>query len=72
MDYDCRRIVAKAMVVTSTYGYDDQDVRVWLKEGNTKTIFPNALYNVVLGTTTATSTKHIMVGDLRVRWKLDW
>jgi hypothetical protein len=41
-------------LATSTYGYDDQDLRVWLKEGNTKTIFPNALYNVVLGTTTAT------------------
>jgi RHS repeat-associated protein len=53
-------------LATSTYGYDDQDARVWLKEGNTKTIFPNALYNVVLGTTTATSTKHIMIGDLLV------
>ena len=53
-------------LATSSYGYDDQDMRVWLKEGNTKTIFPNALYNVVLGTTTATSTKHIVVGDLLV------
>jgi uncharacterized protein RhaS with RHS repeats len=53
-------------LATSSYGYDDQDMRVWLKEGNTKTIFPNQLYNVVLGTTTSTSTKHIMVGDLLV------
>jgi RHS repeat-associated protein len=53
-------------VATSTYGYDDTDARVWLKEGNTKTIFPNALYNVALGTTTATSTKHIMVGDMLI------
>jgi YD repeat-containing protein len=30
-------------LATSTYGYDDQDMRVWLKEGNVKTIFPNAL-----------------------------
>jgi RHS repeat-associated protein len=58
--------MAKPHVATSTYGYDDTDARVWLKEGNTKTIFPNALYNVVLGTTTSTSTKHIMVGDLLV------
>jgi RHS repeat-associated protein len=53
-------------LATSSYGYDDTDARVWLKEGNTKTIFPNQLYNVVLGTTTSTSTKHIMVGDLLV------
>jgi hypothetical protein len=51
---------------TSAYGYDDQDMRVWHKEGNTKTIFPSALYNVICGTPTATTTKHIMVGDLPV------
>jgi RHS repeat-associated protein len=53
-------------VSTSTYAYDDQDNRVKLKENNTTSIFPNALYNVVLGTTTATTTKHIFASNLLV------
>ena len=65
-NYRNRMTQSGSGLATSTYGYDDQDARVWLKEGNTKTIFPNQLYNVVLGTTTATTTKHIMVGDLPV------
>ncbi len=62
-DYKNRLVQSGDGVATSTYGYDQNGTRVKTVEKGYTTLYPNKLYNVMLGGN-ATTTKHIFANNL--------
>ena len=63
LDQELLSFISK--IATSTYGYDQNDMRTFLTDGGYTTIFPNMYFSSSTGNT-GTTTKYIYAGGLLV------